>query len=43
MAKLQPSSCRDSLWLAVLGPISAGDYGAWTGKWLLWVPAEEVD
>src|ERR687897_3760074 len=43
MAKLQPSSCRDSLWLAVLGPISAGGYGTWTGKWLLLVPAEEVD
>jgi Domain of unknown function (DUF1917) len=43
MAKLQPSTCRDSLWLAVLGPVSAGGYGAWTGKWLLWVPAEEVD
>jgi hypothetical protein len=43
MVKLRPSNCRDSLWLAVLGPVSAGAYSAWTGKWLLWVPAEEVD
>jgi Domain of unknown function (DUF1917) len=43
MVKLRPSTCRDSLWLAVLGPVSAGAYSVWTGTWLLWVPAEEVD
>jgi hypothetical protein len=38
-----PSTCRDRFRLHVSGPDSAGAYGAWTGKWLLFVPAEQVD
>ncbi len=43
MVELQPSTCRDCIWLVVPGPASAGTYGPWTGKWLLYVPAAEVD
>jgi hypothetical protein len=38
----QPSTCRDRPWLFVANP-SAGSYGPWTGKWLVWVPAAQVE
>jgi hypothetical protein len=43
VAKELPSTCTDKFWLRVrrLSRIEAA--GAWTGKWLLYVPAEEID